>query len=338
MSNGFGTKPGLFGFSLFPPVIKNLLLANIGVFLFYNLFSMQFTIGGVPLYSLITQYCSLGPVTPVMFKDELNLVYKIKFFPYFWQIITYMFMHGSFWHLFFNMFALWMFGIELENLWGSKKFGYYYLLCGLGAAVANLFIAPLFSSPGPTIGASGAVFGILVAFGYLFPDRYIYIYFFLPIKAKYFVLIYMGLELFSAVTAQNSNIAHVAHLGGAVVGIIYLFATRKNKMSYFKSGSSSGFNINKFFSGNSSKGADKSSGWFGQKKDETPNYGNKNVQDAKFTEVNNDYPESQNDINRNQDELQVKVDAILDKLSKGGYQSLTDEEKRILFHDSKKLR
>jgi membrane associated rhomboid family serine protease len=338
MSNGFGSRPGLFGFSLFPPVIKNLLIANVAVFLFYNMLSPALTVGGVPLFSLITRFCSLGPIVPVMFQDEMKIVYKIQFIPYLWQIVTYMFMHGSFWHLFFNMFALWMFGIELENVWGSKKFAIYYLLCGVGAAVANLFIAPLFSSPGPTVGASGAVFGILVAFGYLFPDRYIYIYFFLPIKAKYFVLIYMGLELFSAVTAQNSNIAHVAHLGGAVVGIIYLFVTQRKKMSYFGSGTSSGFNRSSFFSGDKKSGSAGIGGWFGQKKDDTPKYSGSDFEDAKYTDAHNEYPESENDINRNQDELQAKVDAILDKLSKGGYQSLTEEEKRVLFQESKKLR
>jgi membrane associated rhomboid family serine protease len=336
MSNGFNTRPGLFGFSLFPPVIKNLLIANAAVFLFYNMLSPILTVGGVPLYSYLTQYFSLGPIIPIRFQDEFKVVLVVKFFPYIWQIFTYMFMHGGFWHLFFNMFALWMFGIELEYLWGSKKFAFYYFLCGVGAAVANLFIAPLFSTPGPTLGASGAVFGILVAFGLLFPDRYIYIYFFLPLKAKYFVLIYMGIELFSAISSQNSNIAHVAHLGGAVVGIIYLYITQRSLFNFStKRSSSSGFGS--FFS-NSSAGSSKSSGWFGQKKDESPKYQDSKVEDAKYTEVKNEYPESENDINRNQEELQAKVDAILDKLSKGGYQSLTDEEKRVLFQESKKLR
>ncbi len=336
MSNGFNTRPGLFGFSLFPPVIKNLLIANVAVYVFYNLFAGSFTVGGIPLSSYITQYFSLGPIVPIRFQDEYKVIYVVKFFPYVWQIFTYMFMHGGFWHLFFNMFALWMFGIELEYLWGSKKFAFYYFLCGVGAAVANLFIAPLFSSPGPTLGASGAVFGILVAFGLLFPDRYIYIYFFLPLKAKYFVLIYMGIEMFSAISSQASNIAHVAHLGGAIVGIIYLYITQRSLFK-FGTGRSSSSGFGSFFSNTKSQNS-RSSGWFGQKKEEPPKYSGSKVEDAKYTEVKNEYPESQNDINRNQDELQEKVDAILDKLSKGGYQSLTDEEKRILFHESKKLR
>ena len=336
MSNGFNTRPGLFGFSFFPPVIKNLLIANVAVYVFYNLFSVMFTVGGVPLYSYLTQYLSLGPIIPIRFQDEFKVVYVVKFFPYFWQIFTYMFMHGGFWHLFFNMFALWMFGIELEYTWGSKKFAFYYFLCGVGAAVANLFIAPLFSTPGPTLGASGAVFGILVAFGLLFPYRYIYIYFFLPLKAKYFVLIYMGIELFSAISSQNSNIAHVAHLGGAVAGLIYLYVTQRRLFNFsLKSSSSPG--SGSFFSDTNIKGSNRG-GWFGQKKDEPPKYPESKVEDAKYTEVKNEYPDSENDINRNQEELQAKVDAILDKLSKGGYQSLTDEEKRVLFQESKKLR
>jgi len=337
MSNGFRTKPGLFGFSFFPPVIKNLLIANVAVFVFYNFFAAMFTVGGIPLQSYLTQYFSLGPIVPIRFQDEFKVVYVVKFFPYFWQIFTYMFMHGGFWHLFFNMFALWMFGIELENLWGSKKFAFYYFMCGIGAAVANLFIAPLFSTPGPTLGASGAVFGILVAFGLLFPDRYIYIYFFLPLKAKYFVLIYMGIELFSAVSSQSSGIAHIAHLGGAVVGIVYLYFTQRYLFNFGTKSSSSASDFGSFFSNKKTRDSG-SRGWFGQKKDETPKYTGTKVEDAKYTEVKNEYPDSNNDINRNQEELQAKVDAILDKLSQGGYQNLTDEEKRILFQESKKLR
>ena len=132
-----------------------------------------------------------------------------------------------------NMFALWMFGMELENIWGSQKFMAYYLMCGVGAGLANLLIAPLFAAINvPTIGASGAVYGVLVAFGMLFPDRPIYLYFLFPIKAKYFVAIYMVIEVLSV--GSNTGVAHFAHLGGGLIGFIYLMLTKNNINSLFR--------------------------------------------------------------------------------------------------------
>ena len=113
-----------------------------------------------------------------------------------------MFLHGGFWHLFLNMLALWMFGVELEYTWGSRRFLIYYLLCGLGAGIVNLLVAPLLGQAAPTVGASGAIFGVLIAFGMLFPDRPIYLYLLLPVRAKYFVLGYIALELFYGVTGR----------------------------------------------------------------------------------------------------------------------------------------
>src|SRR6202008_2569552 len=138
------------------------------------------------------------------------------FYP--WQLFTYMFMHGGLMHLLFNMFALWMFGMELENTWGSRKFMLYYLICGVGAGLSNLFIGPLFGPAGPTVGASGAIYGVLIAFGMMFPDRPIFVYFLLPIRARYFVLIYITLEVYAGITGTADGIAHFAHLGGAAVG------------------------------------------------------------------------------------------------------------------------
>jgi membrane associated rhomboid family serine protease len=138
----------------------------------------------------------------------------------FFQFFTYMFLHGGFFHLLINMFILWMFGSDLEREWGAKAFLFYYLLTGVGAGLLN-FLAMLNSSI-PTIGASGAIYGILAAFGMLFPNRMIYIYFLFPVKAKYFVLFLGFMAFYSAFTLSNSSIAHFAHLGGMVIGYLYI--------------------------------------------------------------------------------------------------------------------
>jgi membrane associated rhomboid family serine protease len=291
-------RPSLFGgFSFFPPVIKTLLISNVLIWLLDTLLS-QFMLSGVPIFALFSQYLALWPLGP-------------NFYP--WQLLTYMFMHGSFWHLFFNMLALWMFGMELENTWGSKRFLAFYLTCGVGAGIANLFVAPLLGPAGPTVGASGAVFGVLIAFGMLFPDRPIYIYFLLPIKAKYFVAIYIGLELFYGVTGTTDGVAHFAHLGGAAVGFVYLLA-EMNLIPVRR--------------------------WWGALQDGLPRWTptgksrpfHKEIRDAKFYDINTGKPfPDDRDVN------QEVIDAILDKIGKGGYQSLTEEEKRILNEASRKI-
>ena len=146
-----------------------------------------------------------------------------------WQLLTYMFMHGSWSHIFFNMFALWMFGYVLENYWGSRRFLFYYLVCGIGAGLCNLIV------PGWTItvGASGAVYGILLAFGMMFPNERIYLYFIMPIKAKWFVIGYAAIELLDGLFMTSDGIAHFAHLGGMLVGLILILYWRKHPFSRF---------------------------------------------------------------------------------------------------------
>ncbi len=313
MSNFTHSKGFFGGFGLFPPVIKGLLIANVAVFLIAEFFLKTLNVGQNNLYGMYMEYFALQPINH-------------GFLP--WQIFTYMFMHANFMHLFFNMFALWMFGMELENLWGSKKFLIYYLICGIGAALANMFIAPLFGNTGPTVGASGSIYGVLVAFGFLFPNRNIYLYFFIPLKAKYLILLYIAIEVFS-LSGSGSNIAHAAHLGGAVVGFIYLLITNKGFGTGFAHVKTPGKNIfDKFI----------------PKKEETykapEQYKpNSNLTDVKNA-VYNDYKDRdfKNEADIREKNSQEKIDAILDKLSEGGYQNLTAEEKRILFHESKKLR
>ncbi|MCB0824404.1 MAG: rhomboid family intramembrane serine protease [Bacteroidales bacterium] len=274
-------RPG--GFSILPPVVKNLLIIN-GLF-----FLATYAAGSSFGIDLI---------------DTLGLHYFAadKFSPY--QFITYMFMHGGPMHIFFNMFALWMFGNALENVWGPKRFLIYYLITGIGAAIVhyvvfyfqispvihaldgflnnpnNAALQSLFNNgyvnlsrghdeinnlvndflpqynalvktdPGKAmqlatefivnyrtaflnapvvVGASGAVFGILLAFGMMFPNSVIYLYFAIPIKAKYFVILYGALELFSGIYDTGSNVAHFAHLGGMIFGYFVLMYWKRRR-------------------------------------------------------------------------------------------------------------
>lgn len=223
-------RPGRF--EILPMVIKNLLIINVLVFLAQSTIPKE-TFNFESVFALHTLQSQL-------FKP--------------WQFVTYLFLHGGVSHLFFNMLALWMFGATLENLWGPWRFLVFYIACGLGAALCHMGVLFFENQPiinefnalsaasqlqysesinailnTPTLGASGAVFGCLAAFGYLFPNDYIYWSFFIPIKVKWFVLIYAGSELINAI--QNSagdNVAHVAHLGGALVGFLLVYYWKKS--------------------------------------------------------------------------------------------------------------
>jgi membrane associated rhomboid family serine protease len=265
-------RPG--GFAILPPIVKNLLIINGLFFLATITFGNSF---GIDLYKIL----------------GLHLPGAQDFAPY--QFVSYMFMHGGFTHLFFNMFALWMFGNILENVWGPKRFIVYYLITGLGAALlhyailywqmlptlkaVNMLLANpdhesirafiesdyfritsneinnnfrifnrdyyslINSAPNQAmvsavnffnqykidfmnapvvVGASGAVFGILLAFGMLFPNSLIYLFFAIPIKAKYFVMLYGALELYFGISRPGSNVAHFAHLGGMIFGFLLI--------------------------------------------------------------------------------------------------------------------
>lgn len=148
-----------------------------------------------------------------------------------WQLVSYMFLHGGMGHIFFNLFALWIFGQAIENYWGTKRFVTYYFLTGIGAAIIHMWIG---GGGAPTIGASGAVYGILLAFGMMFPDRYIMLLIPpIPIKAKYFVAIFGALELMNGVIGTQTGIAHFAHLGGMIVGFILIKSWGMKKESNY---------------------------------------------------------------------------------------------------------
>jgi membrane associated rhomboid family serine protease len=234
-----GYSRGFFGL---PPVVKNIIMINVLMLLAYYAAASVFDVN---LNALLGLYFP---------KSE-------HFMPV--QIVTHLFMHGGFWHLFFNMYALFIFGQILETTWGPKRFFIYYITCGLGAALIHesviavqyynimKVIGPaefqtviqegsayfnqgqLFTNEHmrdlqlllntPTVGASGAVFGILLAFGMLFPNTQLMLLIPpMPIKAKYFVLLYGAIELYLAVTQPGSNVAHAAHIGGMLFGYILI--------------------------------------------------------------------------------------------------------------------
>ena len=234
-------SPG--NFNELPVVVKNLLIINGLLFLA----TISLSNLGIDLVKIF----------------GLHQFQSNDFRPY--QIITHLFMHGSFTHLFFNMFALWMFGKILENIWGQKKFLIYYMITGIGAAAIHLIFCqyqiinisnqipdlvniaiegkynpsiPLSKKLTqliitPTVGASGAVFGLLLAFGMLFPNALLYLYFAIPIKAKYFVIGYGLIELYAGISNNPAdNVAHFAHLGGMIFGY-FLIKYWKQDTNYF---------------------------------------------------------------------------------------------------------
>jgi membrane associated rhomboid family serine protease len=258
-----GVGPGL------TPTVMALLAANITIFI------VQFL---------------LSPSALMVFNHTFGLVPgeaipRLKL----WQFASYMFLHGGFWHLFFNMFALWMFGSEIEALWGRQAFLRYYFVCGFGGGLT--YAVTSWGSYVPLVGASGAVFGILLAYALLFPDRQILLYFLIPIKVKWFVLGYGLIELLAATRGSPSQIGHFAHLGGLLFGYLYL----------------------KLGMGHRATGA----GWPRRR----PR--------ARIRVVPPQAPPP-----RSAD--QVRIDEILEKITREGLASLSDEEKDFLRRASRK--
>jgi len=204
---------------LIPPIltmpngVKLLLIINIIVFVLIELSGRR---------SIL--FLSFGLV-PSMVWTQLKI----------WQIFTYSFIHGGFFHIFFNMFVLWMFGKDLENQWGTKDFLNYYFVCGMGAG----FITVLFgiNSIIPIVGASGAIYGLLVAYGFTYPNRLVYLYGLFPLKVKHMVLGLGVIAFFASMSASQSNISHITHISGMIIGLIMMYFNLSwsgLKMWYFK--------------------------------------------------------------------------------------------------------
>ena len=296
-----------------PTVTRNLLIINVLVFIFTLVIPSA------------TSYLGLHFVLA----DNFRI----------WQLLTYMFVHGGFTHIFFNMFALWMFGRVMENVWGPRKFLYYYLVCGIGAGImqelaqlGTYYFEGLYAyehvntgtaiiTTGEylnlwnTVGASGAVYGILLAFGMTFPNERIFIFPIpVPIKAKWFVIGYAALELFSSVSSSMDGIAHLAHLGGMLFGLLLILYWRRHP------GSDARFSRNRgqeFFN-NMKRNFEQ------RKKPSQPQ-----------TPPHQTPCEADMEYNARKKQRQAEVDAILDKIRKSGYDSLTKEEKKRLFEASK---
>ena len=298
------------GFRVLPTIVKHLLIINVLMFLAY--------------------------ITLTRFHIDLNDILGLHFFKAsdfrIYQLVTYMFMHGNFGHLFFNMFALWMFGNTLENIWGSKRFLLFYMVCGIGAGLCQELVQYIqyatslaqyetvnmggriismdsYLNMMTTVGASGAIYGLLLAFGMMFPDSRIYLYFLFPIKAKWFVIGYAVLELVLGFQGVD-NVAHFAHLGGMLFGLLLILYWRKHPA-----------------------GPDKN---FRKLKDIFQSWKRKSqMKYTRYEEVYDKMPRSDEDYNYQKAKKERDIDAILDKVAKNGYDSLTKEEKEFLFKNSK---
>lgn len=192
-----------------PPVTLALLISNV------LLFVMQGVYG-----NLLIEAFALWPFGNAALGAELGQTIP-EFAP--WQLITYGFLHGGFTHLFFNMFALWMFGSQLERLWGSSPYASFVLVGIVGAGLAQQAVSAFTGSPYPTVGASGGVYAVLLGFGMMFPNRMVMLLIPpIPMKAKYLVMIFGALELYLGVTGTSQGIAHFAHLGGMVTGLVMI--------------------------------------------------------------------------------------------------------------------
>ena len=255
-----------------------------------------------------------------------------------YQFLTYMFLHGSFTHILFNMFALWMFGSVIERVWGPKKFLFYYIVCGVGAGIVQELVqygsymaqglaAYQYVNMGgaqismdsyinmwTTIGASGAVYGILLAFGMIFPNERLFIIPFpFPIKAKWLIVGYIVIELFSAMSGPGDGVAHMAHLGGMLFGFLLIRYWRKHPDSSQRFGRSYG---QEFFDN------------LRRKYEERQRSQHMHAEQTRWEEQRR---ETDEEYNKRQRKNQEEVDAILDKIRKSGYDSLTKEEKQKLF-------
>lgn len=310
-----------------PTVTRNLLIINVLVFLATEVMGIT----GVDLNNLFGLHFFLAPDFHV------------------YQLVTYMFAHGGWSHIFFNMFALWMFGCIVERTWGARKFLFYYIVCGIGAGLFQELaqfcqfymladeMIPGFSmsqtmlvvrsnvaflNAWTTVGASGAIYGILLAFGMLYPEERIFIFPLpVPVKAKWFVVGYAAIELFMAFSTSGDGVAHLAHLGGMVFGYFLIRYWRSHPgISYNRRGGQQFFDsLRSSWERRTHRSADS----FGRGR-------------AQGTDGGHTRRESDWDYNARRKAEQEEVDRILDKIRHSGYDSLTRDEKQRLFDNSRR--
>lgn len=298
-----------------PPVVKGLLLANVIMFVLDS--AMAMFGWNINLSAILGLW---------YFKHPLFAI---------WQPFTYMFMHANFTHIFFNMFALWMFGRIIEQVWGGKRFLIYYIVCGLGAGLVQEVcqVTGLLHEGAMTIGASGAVYGILLAFGMIFPNERLFIIPIpFPIKAKFFVIAYAVIELIQGVGSID-GVAHFAHLGGMLFGLILIL--------YWKNISTSKYSLGggrNFWTDNGTSSYSRGEGSYHRKNEEgffsklRKKFGGKDEPEVTVRYMND--RERDYEYNRRKKEENDEIDRILDKVRQSGYASLTDEEKQRLFDAS----
>ena len=299
-----------------PTITKNLLIINALAFLATLVYPALNDIGGLHFFMA----------------SDFNVL----------QLVSYMFLHASWTHILFNMFALWMFGRVMESVWGGRKFLFYYISCGIGAGIMQeiaqfIQFYPLISSDAPmlvvngmpfthgqlpeylnlftTVGASGAIYAILLAFGMTFPNERIFIFPLpLPIKAKWFVLFYAAIELFSAIGSSADGVAHMAHLGGMLFGFLMI--------RYWQRHPGDGYSRN--------NGAQ----FFDNLKSTFDRYRSKYGKPGEQAGGGHARHETDWEYNARKKANQDEIDRILDKIRKSGYDSLTKEEKEKLFESS----
>jgi membrane associated rhomboid family serine protease len=260
-------------------IVKKLMIINAGIFLFQHILDLFLA----------------GAFEHIFGLNHVGLLYEFKI----WQLFTYMFLHGNFLHLFFNLLALWMFGGELEQRWGRKIFLQYYIFCGVGAgffiAIMNFIVFTQYGYAPITIGASGAIYGILLAYGMTWPNREVLLYFLFPIKIKYLVIAFGLMEFLgtiSSATGAGGTVSHIGHIGGLISGFIFILYKRKKSRKNNTNNASKSSKLNQFLTQERLK-------------------------------------KKQQEIDKR---IQAKniIDTLLEKIAKGGMSSLTHKEKSDL--------
>ncbi len=281
-----GGRMAFAGFQL-TPVVKILLIANGAIFLLQML-----------LPNLLERW-GVFETTQAIFHLQI------------WRFVTYMFLHDGVSHIFFNMFGVWVFGTQIEALWGQRTFAIYYLTCGVGAAVFYGLFALLGIGGGAMLGASGALMGLLLAYGMTYPNNMIFIFGIIPVKAKYMVIGYGLMDLLSI--PRGDGIAHLAHLGGLLTGFIFIQLTIPGLAGKMFGGKSLGTAWRQAQTKRRMKVVRPEDG----PKDKTADKGFHNHNSGNSTD-------------------QKRIDGILDKISRDGLQSLTDEEQELLRRAGRK--